>query len=107
MQRLMDVTHEVRQHNHRELLPVSGFVRIQEPPIVSGKLSRGTGTIGTVLGIWFGRAQGHVVVVPLTQSWYLPVKLVLVQIEVEGKRCQVVTAHQLPYGALRRWGEQG
>jgi hypothetical protein len=107
MQGLMDVTHEVRQHKYRELLPVSGFVHIHEPPIVSGKLGRGTGAIGTVLGIRFGRAHGHVVVVPLARSWYLPVELVLVQVEVEGKRCQIVTSHQLPYGALRRWGEQG
>jgi hypothetical protein len=69
-------------------------------------LRRRTGAIEAVLRIGVLRTDGHVIVVPCARSRDLLVQLVFMLVEVEGKRREVITPHELPESRAGGWGEE-
>jgi hypothetical protein len=103
----VDVFHEVAQHKHRELLLALGGMHVRQQAIVLHNLCRGTGALGAVLGVRFGRTDGHVSVVPWARSRDVLLQLVFALIEVEAQGGQIITAHELLNRGSGLWREEG
>src|SRR3989442_5000091 len=68
---------------------------VGQESIMPHDLRRRTGAVGAVLRVGWLRTDGHIIVVPCARSWDLLLQLVFMLVEVEGKRGQIITPHEL------------
>jgi hypothetical protein len=91
MEGRVEISHEVRQHKHREWLARCGFMHVGAQPVVAHDLCRGTGAIGLVLSVACRRTHRHVIIVLLARSRDVLVRLVFAMVEVGAQGGQLIT----------------
>jgi hypothetical protein len=70
------------------------------------ELRGSTGAVGTILGVGYGRTEGHVVVMPLARPRDVPVQLVFALIQMEARNRQIITPHELLNRSSGLWGQK-
>jgi hypothetical protein len=81
-------------------------MHVRQQAIVLHELRRGTGALGVVLSVRCGRADGHVIIVPLARSRDVLVQLVFALVEGEAKGGQLITRHELLHRSSGLWGDE-